>query len=364
MKKFVISSNDLKPAIKKLGLAINEKSVLPVTKNILCKVGAGGDVEMIATDLEITISYKLTAQLVEGAPYELMLPFDFLAKVLTVVKNEPILIEHPSARKARLVCSEDKYELNSLDKFEDYPKVPSIPKKNVLQLDADFNELLNLALLTVDKNELRPAMQRVLLDIQKDASWLASTDAHFMFRHKVNIVNSEPEQIQFSAKMVKALEGVEAADLCWSEKQVVIKNDKITVLCRRYDEKYPNYATVIPSYGPNLLLEKVVLQDVLHKACLNGTKQTNLYLKKDTAAIFFETDDLDLARKISNKVPAEYTGNVEVIAFNARKMLTILDQVRTVKVNLHIHDSTKAILFTSEENPDYTGLLMPLILNK
>lgn len=48
MKKFVISSNDLKPALKKLGLAINEKSVLPVTKNILCKVGADNIVEMIA----------------------------------------------------------------------------------------------------------------------------------------------------------------------------------------------------------------------------------------------------------------------------------------------------------------------------
>ena len=136
MKKFVISSNDLKPAIKKLALAINEKSVLPVTKNILCKVTAG-EVHMIATDLEITISYNCPAQMVEGAPFELMLPFDFLSKVLTVVKNEPILIEHPSARKARLVCSEDKYELNSLEKFEDYPAIPAIPKKNKLQLDAD-----------------------------------------------------------------------------------------------------------------------------------------------------------------------------------------------------------------------------------
>lgn len=363
MKKFVISSNDLKPALKKLGLAINEKSVLPVTKNILCKVGADNIVEMIATDLEITLSYKCQAQLVEGGPFELMLPFDFLSKVMTVVKNEPILFEHPSARKARFICTEDKYEINSLDKFEDFPKIPSIPKKNVLQLDANFNELLNLAMLTVNKDELRPSMQRVLLDIQKDASYLASTDAHFMFRHKVNITCPEPEQIQFSAKMAKALEGVEAVDLCWSEKQVVIKNEKIILWCRRYDDKYPNYGSVIPSnYEKNLTLEKLLLQDTLHKACLNGTKQTSLLLKKEAGFIHFETDDADLARKISNRLAAEYTGEVEVIAFNARKMLTVLDQVQESNVNLHIHDASKAILFTTDENPDYTGLLMPLII--
>jgi len=364
MKKFILSSDDLKKALKKVGQAINEKTVLPVLKNIYCKVGKE-DVEFIASDLEISISYRCPIHEVgDQEPFELLLPYSFLHDIVAKMKNEPIIIEHPSTRKARIVCTEDKFEVNSLDKFEDFPKLPAIPKKNSIKLDVAFISLLTKCMHTVAKDESRPAMQRSLLEIKPGESYLASTDAHFLYQHKVNVETTETQAIQISTKMAKAIEDMEEVDLFWTDRQVAFKNEKLIVWCKMFDDKYPNYRQVIPTYGPNLAIDKNTLVEALERSCINSyyTKQTNLFLKKEEGFIFFETDDTDFSRKGTVRRPGVYTGETESISINAKKLLTILDQVEAEKIQLHIDKPTKAILISTEEDKDYLGLLMPLVL--
>jgi DNA polymerase-3 subunit beta len=80
MKKIIISTDALKPALSKLGQAVNPKSVLPVLLNLYCRV-TENQVELIATNLEITIYYRLQCAAKEA--FDFLIPFDFLNKIVS-----------------------------------------------------------------------------------------------------------------------------------------------------------------------------------------------------------------------------------------------------------------------------------------
>ena len=364
MKKLIISSDVLKPALKKIGQVVNEKTLNPITKNVYCIIGKN-EVELITTDMETFISCKCIAETGGQEGFELLIPFDFLNRVVGEYKSSPITIEHPSSRKARIVCDTDVYELNSLEKLEDFPKVPASHKKPMHTLSGEFVELLTRALLTCGKDNLRPAMTRVCLDMKPDLVNMVSTDAHVMYRHRLVMDVSEEAQLQFSAKTIVAMEGMENVELSWTTKKICIKGGDVTIWTQRHEDKYPNYNAVIPNYESNLEVERADLLSALHKTLISSisTNQTNLLPKRESKVLVFEADDPDLSRKINVKIPGEFTGTVENIAFSSKKLITILHQVGEARIRLHIHSPTKAILISTEKNPDYLGLLMPLIVN-
>lgn len=361
MKKFVIDSEKLKPALKKLSQAVNSKSILPALKNIYCKV-TKQEVELITSDSELTISCKCVAG-TEGEPFEMLIPFDFLNKVTSLIKSAPIWIEHPSTRKARIIGMNDSYELNSLDKLEEYPNTPAVPKKNTLQVDEHFIPFLTKAMRTVSQEEETkfPALTRGCVDMNGEIN-IVSSDKVCIYKHKVAAESPVTEQLLISSKFAKAMEGLEAVELSWSTKQIAVKSETITVWCTRHEDKYPDYKRFIPDFPANLKVQRLALVDAMHKACLSSDekKLTTMLLKKETGRIHFECEDPDMGRKISVNIPGDYTGEVTEVTIMAHKMLTLLEQISVDEVVLHIGEATKAIVISSPEDVDYLGLIIPI----
>lgn len=362
MKKFIISSDALKPALKKLSLAINPKSVLPVLSNIYVQV-TKNQVELFTTDLELTIGYKLPAE--SNAEFEMLLPFDFFNKLVQLFKSAPVVIELVDKKSAIITGDNEDFNLNSLADLKAFPELPSLPKKNVISLKEDFVEILNTAMITVMNDEMRPAMEMVCFDMQAKESYLVSTDTHVMFKHKIPISSKEPEQLLFSSKMAAAMDGLNDIELSWTQKQIAVKTDKVTIWCNRNEAKYPNYNVVIPNQDANLKLNKDQLEDALNKACLSSssTKHTNVYLKREKGKIHLEFDDPDFERKGHLVIAGNYSGETDMVGINARKLITVLKQVDEDEINLHIGSATKAVLVSADEDKDYLGLIMPLMPN-
>jgi len=317
--KFSLSSDDMKKAFKKIGQAVNNNTVLPILKNVYCRV-TSSEVELITSDLEITISYKIPAAAVEGAPFEILLPYDYLNKIMSACGTMPVTIDHPSARKAKFICGTDVFELNSLDKPDEYPKLPETPKKNTLACDQKFIGALVNALPTTSKDELRPSMTRVLVDMKEDHAFVVSTDAHSLFRYKLDIKCEKQQQIQFNKKMVKAIEGMENITVSWTKERVALQNDIITVWCQMFEDRYPAYEVVIPAYGPNLEVKKSAVVDAMHKALIpaSDTYQININPKQEVGFINYTSENTDTYQKYLGKMAADYSGDVEAVSLNAK----------------------------------------------
>lgn len=365
MKKFVISSEALRPALKRLSQAVSTSTVLPVLKNIYFKV-AKDEVEMITTDTELTISYKCPAD-TEGEPFDLLIPFDFLNKIVALIKSAPITVQHPSARKAWILGTNDKYELSGLDDLALFPKHPSIPKKNSLGLTKGFVGLLSHAMHTAAKGELKfPALLNACLDIEPSGVTLVSTDTQVLYRYKLPInLCGGPDQLLLTPKIATALEGLEEIDLLWHDSQLAFRSRNVTIWATRNEGKFPNYKAIVPNHLPNLELNRAVFIDALNKACLSSSviKSTTIHLKNSPGTVHFEIDDPDYNRKIQVDFAGSYSGEADSIVIDAKKMLTMMKQVDVESIRLHIAHPTKAVLVSSEEDESYLGLIMPLKIN-
>lgn len=360
MKKFIIAAEQLKPILSKLSQAVVKNSTLPILQNLYCKVGTK-EVVFITSDLELTILYRGDAE-TTGAPFEMLIPFEFFKKMAGLTKSGPIEIEL-KGRKGIIHGVNDVYELGTLDKPEDFPNLPEMPKDNFISMNGTFIPWLNKALIAVSNDDGRPALQKICLDIMQNGMTMVATDAQILFTRSFPVESKKSEQLLISPKIAKALDGFTTTSIYWRKSHIGFQCDDITIIATRHEDKYPNYKAIIPSFKTNMLIDKDDLERALEKCNLNSDtlKQTVLFLTRQKGNLTFEAHDLDFNRKIDVDIPGSYEGNVEKVCFSSARLLSLLSQVDYDKVRLAIHFKDKGILLTADNDSDYLGMIMPIV---
>lgn len=358
MKRLIISTDALKPALSKLGQVIPDKPALPALSNIFFRARKG-EVELITSDLELTISYVCSCECVE--PFEMLIPFDYLKKVVSRSASEPLQIILHDSNKGAIKGETDNYQIGVLDNVADFPKIPDVPKKNVFTLDASFMSWLDRGMATVSKDNARPSMTKALLEFGPAGITIVSTDAHSLFRHFFPMEIAATEQILISPKIAKALQDFEKTTLCWNAKHVALKADNITLIATRHNDKYPDYKVVIPNHGPNLELSRLSLMAGLKKAEISNSERVSFQFSKTGSPRFsIMATDEDLGRMSENSVEGKYTGSTEEISFAPHLLLTLLNQIPFDEIRMHIDKSGRAALISAEEDANYLGMIMPI----
>jgi DNA polymerase-3 subunit beta len=362
MKKFIISSQALKLVLNKLAPAVNEKATLPVLTNVLCRA-TKGQVEFIATDLELTIIHPCTAE-VQGEPFEMLMPFKLTKKLVGLCGDVPLSIEL-KGKKASITGENEVYDLNSLGEVTDYPKLPDLPTKNVIKVDKTFIDWLSKTLPACSTDELRPAMTAVCLDVTTTGITMVGTDAHVASTRKFDIESKVADQLLVSPKIITALKGFTDAQIYWRKSHIAFKNDATTIIALRMDAKFPDYKVVFPKTEKNLDVDKDELVTALEKCGLStvSTGQTDFLLDKAKTSLVLDALDVDMDREFHFTVAGIYSGDVEKVAVNSHKLLTLLHQVESGTVHFAIDSPTKAIIMTCENDSAYVGLIMPLLIN-
>lgn len=361
MKKVTINSNALKSAVKKLAPAVNSKSILAVMKSILVDWD-GSRLQMIATDLEITVGYEISVvESAEKDPFQVLIPFQFLSDVISLYSNIPVSIEHPTKTKIRIVAGQDVYELKGLESVDTFPKVPAMHKKPIVTFSSDLIESLSRAIPTASKEDIRPAMTRILVEVgEKDTNVVSTNGTALFLQFFGDIAINTPEKIQFSSKAVKVLEGLESVSVGWTEKKISIKSGQVSLWFTRHEDVYPNYRAVIPSYPANLTIDREDLINALQKNILiaGSTDHTKFDLNPDSMTLHSEGD----SQTASTSIAAQYSGSVTLIALQPQLLIKVLGQVDADELSLHIDQPNKAVLITAKDKPGYLGMVMPVMI--
>lgn len=359
MKKFVISTEILKPMLAKLSQAINAKATLPILQNIYCKA-SGQQIELIASDTEVTIFLRAEA-LVTGS-FETLIPFSFLAKVVALNKQCPLTVELEKT-KLKVTGPDDVYELKGLNKIADYPKLPEQPTTTEFALDTQILQCLKSALLTVGKDEKHARFTKVLMEVKEGKMTIASSDGGYVvFSKAFDFTQAQKinDEVLISARAIKAIDDVELVNVKWDEKMIAFTSENMTVLVTQHNVKYVDFRKVfIPEFTSNLTLNRLQLIGCLEKCSMSSDlmKMVKIHLK-ESSQVKLTADDHML--NIAVSMPGEYKGNVEMAAIHFEKMLNLLNQVQYENIELAIHDPSKAILLRSAEDADYLAMIMPI----
>ena len=282
--KLIISSSELLRGVMAVAKAIPAKSPLPILENFLFEL-KGTMLEITASDSELTLKTQVE---VEGTIEEgrIAVPAKHMMDLLKELPDQPLTISTSS--DSSFVCSWASGE-STLPYFpaEDYPEITATDDTAVtLQFPAQsLVDGISSTIYATADDEIRPAMNGILFDIDTASTTLVASDSHKLICYTTTDVKAS-EKASFilhkkPAAILKAIIGkdAEVVDIAFDSKNAVFKFGQTMVICRLVVGKYPKYRDVIPQNNSNILrIDRAQLLNTVRRVsvCSNKASRSQL----------------------------------------------------------------------------------------
>ena len=146
--------------------------------------------------------------------------------------------------------------------------------------------------------------------------------------------------------------GSEEVQVSMTNSKVMLKSDKITLIGRLLDGKYPQYRALIPHHEQHATINKSLLINAIELLKLIDEKSCTFNFNQDTLVISVEDSNTEIDIK--------YSGVEMSIIFNSNYMINCLKNIDSEVVDFGFTDNrTGATISTDKE----LTLLMPIVKN-
>ena len=372
--KVIISSSELLKGVMAVSKAIPAKSPLPILENFLFDL-KGNMLEITASDSELTLKTQVE---VESTSEEgrIAVPAKHMMDLLKELPDQPLTISTTS--DSSFVCSWASGE-STLPYFpaEDYPEITGTDDSAVtLQFPAQslVDGIASTIYATAD-DEIRPAMNGILFDIDTASTTLVASDSHKLICYTTTDVNAS-EKASFilhkkPAAILKAIIGkdAEVVDIAFDSKNATFRFGQTMVICRLVVGKYPKYRDVIPQNNSNILrINRVQLLNTVRRVSVCSNKASN-HIKLDlkSGSLMVSAQDLGFSIAAHETMQCQYDGDDLTIGFKSPFIIEILSNMNCGEVVMKFLDSKRAALVVpaedEAESEKICGILMPIMIS-
>ena len=372
--KVIISSSELLKGVMAVSKAIPAKSPLPILENFLFDL-KGNMLEITASDSELTLKTQVE---VESTAEEgrIAVPAKHMMDLLKELPDQPLTISTTS--DSSFVCSWASGE-STLPYFpaEDYPEITGTDDSAVtLQFPAQslVDGIASTIYATAD-DEIRPAMNGILFDIDTASTTLVASDSHKLICYTTTDVNAS-EKASFilhkkPAAILKAIIGkdAEVVDIAFDSKNATFRFGQTMVICRLVVGKYPKYRDVIPQNNSNILrINRVQLLNTVRRVSVCSNKASN-HIKLDlkSGSLMVSAQDLGFSIAAHETMQCQYDGDDLTIGFKSPFIIEILSNMNCGEVVMKFLDSKRAALVVpaedEAESEKICGILMPIMIS-
>ena len=372
--KLIISSSELLKGVMAVSKAIPAKSPLPILENFLFDL-RGNTLEITASDSELTL--KTTIQ-VENSSEEgkIAIPAKHMMDLLKELPDQPLTINTTS--DSSFVCSWASGE-STLPYFpaEDYPAITGTDE-TAMTIEfpaASLVDGISSTIYATADDEIRPAMNGILFDIDTASTTLVASDSHKLICYTTADVKA-PEKASFilhkkPAAILKNIIGkeVENVEISFDSKNAVFKFGQTTVICRLVVGKYPKYRDVIPQNNSNILrINRTQLLNTVRRVSVCSNKASN-HIKFDlkSGSLMISAQDLGFSIAAHETIECQYDGEPLAIGFKSPFIIEILSNMGCGELVMKFLDSKRAALVvpaeTEEESEKICGIIMPIMIS-
>ena len=372
--KLIISSSELLRGVMAVAKAIPAKSPLPILENFLFDL-RGNVLEITASDSELTLKTQVE---VESTAEEgrIAVPAKHMMDLLKELPDQPLTIS--TASDSSFACSWASGE-STLPYFpaEDYPEITGTDDTAVtLQFPAQsLVDGISSTIYATADDEIRPAMNGILFDIDLTSTTLVASDSHKLICYTTTDVKAS-EKASFilhkkPAAILKAIIGKDAeiVDIAFDSKNAVFKFGQTMVICRLVVGKYPKYRDVIPQNNSNILrINRVQLLNTVRRVSVCSNKASN-HIKFDlkSGSLMISAQDLGFSIAAHETMQCQYDGEDLTIGFKSPFIIEILSNMTCGELVMKFLDSKRAALVvpaeTEEESEKICGIIMPIMIS-
>lgn len=362
--KLTTETSKLKEALQRLGFAVNSKSVLPVLANILVTVSKD-EILLTTTDLMVTINYKIECE--TNGEGQFLMPFLHI-KNIVAMETGNVTIEWNAKNGAKATFDNDIFSLGNHGEVTDFPKITKAPGKDMFELDNEFVMALRLASLSVSKDDMRPIMMNVCMELNKDSVTLSATDAHSLFTTTITAATpvEEETELLIPAVVAKIIDGFENIKVGFNKNHIAFESGPVVVTSKRAEGKFPNWRDVLPAHNGNMKIELHALKDAVNKAYIMSDATYNgidLYISPKQLEV--KSEEPDSGMSCSLTISTESTCEIPRIRLNGRLLKRMIEQLEpNIKDNsaitLSVQGERKAVTAQLADKNNLTVLLMPV----
>jgi DNA polymerase-3 subunit beta len=377
--KFVVSSTELLSHLQAISRVINSKNSLPILDNFLLHI-EGNTLTMTASDIETTLITSMTVDNVEGDG-KVAVVSRLLLDTLREFADQPLTFSINDSNLAMVITSANGSYNFIGQNGDEYPRMPQLlDESRVLTLPVtSLAAGISKTLFCTADDELRPVMNGVYFDIEKESITFVATDAHKLVRLKTPLTSitlgEDEEKVSFilpkkPATMLKNILPKESGEVevKFDSKNAYFKLANYTMICRQVEGRFPNYNGVIPKQNLyKIIIDRSTFINALKRVSVFSNQASNL-IKLDfhDNMIHISAQDIDFSISAEETINCQFEGEPIKIGFKSAFLIEILNNIDSSDVVLEITDPSRAGLmlpFENQTNEELLMLLMPMLLN-
>jgi DNA polymerase-3 subunit beta len=386
--KIICDREKLREGLAVVNNVIPGKSTKPVLENV-CLVATVDAIEILGTDLECSVRYRIPASVPattksEGGLKEPLVRIDEPGVAVVPARVTLDFVRDLSGAEVTLstqdqTCviqsGDDRCELVTMDRDE-FPVISSFGDAPTLTVQGGaFTRLVNRTAFAAAREAGRYAMHGVLAEIEDGSLKLVATDGRRLAlastpcdsrpvdRSRPAIVPTKGMQL-FCRVIADPLEQVQ---LHFGDNQVGLKTKNAEIFARLIDGEFPRYSAVIPKESVNFIEAnaEVLMKKLRLVANVTGTEARAVRLKfanggsgPGTMELFGQSVGRGEARA---HMEVDFKGEKAEIAFNPDYVIEGLKNCEGGMLKLEFNEKTSPGKFTLGEN--YIYIVMPITVD-
>lgn len=369
--EFIASREDILRGLSKVQSIVERRNTMPILSNALIKTG-DSSLEILATDLEVSFSGKVPAQIKE--PGSITVSAKKLFEIIREFPESEISFKKDENNWLNIKCENINFKVVGLpaDEFPSLPEDSDDKKYSEIKKEV-FKDLIDKTIFAVSNEESRVNLGGVYIEKNKgeDATGIKviATDGH-----RLSLVNSQIE-MDIDEPVIIPKKGIAEIRKILDDsndgiKFKIIKNNCListetsTLFIRLIDETFPNYMQVLPKNNElKVEVNKDNLLKSLKRISLLSTekyKGVKFHIEKGIMTITSNNSEFGEAKETLNVV--SNTENVITIGLNAKYIIDVLNATSEESVVLELKDEVTQCMIKPKDNKDYISVIMPMRL--
>lgn len=361
--KFRCDRDVLSEGLQIVMRGVSSRPGIPALTGVLMEAGFEGSVTLTTTDLEV--SARLAVQVQVGEEGVALVPARLLADTVKSLSDAPVELEADQTQ-ARIRCAAYEGALRLLP-AEDFPTLQPPMGTRVVVEGARFAEAVGQVARAASRDEARPVLTGVLVEVSREGLTLVATDSYRLaVRELVATAGGEARAIvpeRALSEAGRAAQTIEkgAVELFLDESQVTFQIGQLMLTSRLIEGEFPNYRQLLPEeYGNRLTVTRQQLLEAVHRVGLLARDTSPVRLELNALGVKLSSSSPDLGQA-AEAVEARYEGEDLTAAFNPHYLADGLAAATGETVRLEVRDGLKPGVVRGESD-EFTYLVMPIRL--
>lgn len=362
-------------AVKSVIGAVAQKSTVPILSHVLI-VADGSQWKITGSNLELSLIATLD---LESEPFSICLPAKKLLDVLKSFAKDAIVGLGIDDEKATIRCGRSRFTFNTLS-AQDYPQIDTNQLIPITQIDQEvLSTLIRSTIHAMAEKDVRYYLNGLCFDFNQFNFNVVGTDGHRLAMRGIEL--SEPvlkkeliiprDTIEELNKLLDqgqcSISGtsssyVNSGDVVVTMNGIVVELEKLTLISRLIDGRFPDYQRVIPQNYKHRVIFDERFDDAIHRTGLILDKKTDVGI-----ALEFSKNQVRVVAKTSEDeaeefIDIDHDADEVVLGLNASYVEEALGAIRNEKVLFSFSDGQSTVKIESVDHDEGISVIMPMRL--